>query len=1623
MIKRKSILAIGVIVISFMLIVILALNGSVSARHQSDATLVQKTQSSVSQSQVNPVGSPSNYDAGGKFQYLSGPRAGEPLDIALDFLHENTQMLGVTAADAADLVVTDQYISQHTGVTHIYFQQQYQGIRVYNGLVNVNVAADGSVVNVGNRLVPNVAKSINTTSPSISAVDAVQSAAQELELALTRSLDVEQMSGGPSEAVVLSDGGISQNPIPVSLIYYALSEGVVRLTWDVEIYELSSLHWWSVRVDAVSGEMISQTDYVDNDNWHNQTDEAVLNPDEYNVFAIPKESPYDGARTVEVDPADAIASQFGWHDTDGAAGAEFTTTQGNNAHAYSDTDADNVPDPGSSPDGGAGLVFSHTLDLNMQPSTYVSAAVTNLFYWNNVMHDVMHLYGFDEAAGNFQEMNYSGMGLGNDYVNAEAQDGSGTNNANFGTPPDGLNPRMQMFIWTNPLGQLVTVNTPVTITGSYSANPSNNGGTGNGLTADIEIVDDGVVPTDDACETVNNDLTGKIALLVWSQGICNSSVFVANAAAAGAVAAIIVDITPVPLTNFGGDAAIPSVAVGSTDGQLFIDTINDGGTINATLEDNPAGQINRDSDLDNGVIAHEYGHGISNRLTGGPSQAGCLGNAEQMGEGWSDLMTLILHAAAADTATTNRGVGTYVQFSTPDGTGIRLFPYNTDLNVNPETYNSIITNGTSPHSLGEVWAAMYWEVYWNLVDKHGFNADIYADWTAGGNNLALQLLLDGMKLQPCFPGMVDGRDAILAADQVLTGGDNQCEIWQGFAKRGLGYNADQGDSFSRTDGSEAFNLPGFCDFISAAPLSQEICVGEIADYIVDLGPSFTSPPVNLSGSSDPAGPVISFNPTSVITVPMTSTMSVSTTLATPGGAYTITITGTDTISSATYNVGLTVVAGNPAVPTLTAPPDEATGQIFQPNFTWTAVPNVTEYTIEVATDPAFTNIIESATVSNPSYDLVSVLEDGTVYYWRVQAANVCGTTDSDIYSFTTVSASCTVGTANSIYSEDFDSGAPGWTHSAPIPPDTWVLTDTNSSPGSGSFAYYSQDINGPNEQHLVSPPIVLPDGNVQYQLQFLNEQNFEDPTGSGGCWDGGLLEITTNAGTSWTQLDGELLSDPYNGFGNNGPPNGLNLWCGQVGGEQPWLNSIVNLDAYAGETVQFRFRNLADAGVGAEGWYIDDFQVSSCSASGAEIAVDPTSLTASLAANNVTTQTLTISNVGDGDLDWTIFEDASTQVTAGSPTATVANRAVERSGVAQPGEQSESLSNPVTGGIVADGSFEAGTPNPSWNESSTNFGTPLCDGSCLGPPAHTGSWYVWFGGTSAAEIGSVDQDVTIPAGTAELSFWLLMGVNPGASGFMEVSLDNTIVFSVTEADVGGFGAYAQVTVDVSAFADGNTYNLEFYAEKPDGPNINFFVDDVAIGAGSAVACDAPDDIPWLSVSPTAGTTVSGTSSLVDVTFDSTGLATGVYTGTLCVQSNDIITPLVTVPLTLSVEDPAYDVSIAPDAAITGTAGTTVTYTLHLTNTGNAADTFDLAVGGNTWTTTLSDSTVSLGVGASATLLVTVDIPAGAADGEMDTATVTATSQGDGAVSGSATLMTTAVAAGPSTLYLPVVIKD
>ena len=213
-----------------------------------------------------------------------------------------------------------------------------------------------------------------------------------------------------------------------------------------------------------------------------------------------------------------------------------------------------------------------------------------------------------------------------------------------------------------------------------------------------------------------------------------------------------------------------------------------------------------DASLDNEIIAHEYGHGISNRLTGGANNTSCLNNAEQMGEGWSDFYGVLMTIEQGDTGTDARGVGTYLFGQGPDGNGIRNAPYTTDFSINNYTYGDSNNESTvsQPHGVGFVFATMLWDLTWAYIDKYGFDSDLFNG--IGGNNKVMQLVLDGLKLQPCSPGFIDGRDAILAADSmevqptnVLFGKFLQTEALDTTHLKEI--------VESRTDQIEDFNLP------------------------------------------------------------------------------------------------------------------------------------------------------------------------------------------------------------------------------------------------------------------------------------------------------------------------------------------------------------------------------------------------------------------------------------------------------------------------------------------------------------------------------------------------------------------------------------------------------------------------------------------------------------------------------------------------------------------------------------------------------------------------------------------------------------------------------------------------
>lgn len=801
----------------------------------------------------------------GVVHFLTGPNDGDALDIALGYIRQNRSQLGLTEDDLADWVVTDRSLTRHNQMTSIHLRQRLNGIEVFNGSININVAVDGSIINLGNHFVSNLRRLSNTGTPALSPVEAVESSARHLNLSLATPLRIVRSIGGRAREVLLSGGGISEDQIPVKLVYQPVGRSV-RLAWSVVLRLPSHLNWWHLRVDAVSGEVLSKNNWTVNETsgvsakdrgasrgpavrGFSALQSSLGASAQYRVFPLPFEHPLDtgASHALVSDPSDPVASPFGWHDTDAVAGAEFTDTRGNNVFAQEDADANNRG--GFRPDGGAGLLFDFAWDSALQPAdgTNQEAAITNLFYWNNILHDVFYQYGFDEASGNFQENDYGRGGIGGDPVQADAQDGSGFNNANFSTPPDGFDPRMQMFIWLPAADHLVTVHSPASIAGDYVAGGATFGPSldETGLTSDVVLADDGTGTSSDACEPLINGgaINGNIALI--DRGDCNFTVKVKNAQNVGAIAAIVANNQGDDVLTMGGTdptITIPSVFIGQSDGATIKGALGVG--VNATVKKGGATVINRDSDLDNGIIAHEYTHGISNRLTGGPSTVSCLFNDEQMGEGWSDFVALALTAKPSDTGSDARPVGTYVTFQPLDGSGIRLFPYSTDLAVNPQTYADI-ASVSIPHGVGSVWTAMVWEMYWNLVDEYGFDPDLYNG--LGGNNLAIQLVTDGMKLQSCSPSFVDGRNAILLADLTNNLGANRCLIWKAFAKRGLGVSADAGSSSSVSDGTEAFDIPALCAnpsmMRSAGIALREVAGGGLVGLVLVLDENDARVPV------------------------------------------------------------------------------------------------------------------------------------------------------------------------------------------------------------------------------------------------------------------------------------------------------------------------------------------------------------------------------------------------------------------------------------------------------------------------------------------------------------------------------------------------------------------------------------------------------------------------------------------------------------------------------------------------------------------------------------------------------------------------------------------------------------
>ncbi len=393
-----------------------------------------------------------------------------PPGTALRYIEVNCEKWGLKKNDISELVITDWHVSSESGLTHFYLQQRVGGIPVLQGLANIHLTPAGEVFHQNINLIADLDEKIETRNASLTATEAARKAGKILN-------------------TEISDRGRQ--------VFELNADGLLRNCWEFTVPIPGGEDIWDIRIDAATGEELSRNNYtvhcqfgqestapllpsqpLNYSETSQSSDDKPLSDElpaasfagQYNIFSLPVESPVYGTRSLKtgLEIINATASPYGWHDTDASIPTpDFNYTRGNNTYAF--YGAAGTLNPPVAPvciartSGGtyvSGIVpcptsldFNYTNDLSSSDATdFLEDAVTNLFAWNNICHDVSYLYGFNEAAGNFQQNNATGMGLGGDYVLARAQDAGGMNNASFSTPPEpsggaAPNPIMRMFLW------------------------------------------------------------------------------------------------------------------------------------------------------------------------------------------------------------------------------------------------------------------------------------------------------------------------------------------------------------------------------------------------------------------------------------------------------------------------------------------------------------------------------------------------------------------------------------------------------------------------------------------------------------------------------------------------------------------------------------------------------------------------------------------------------------------------------------------------------------------------------------------------------------------------------------------------------------------------------------------------------------------------------------------------------------------------------------------------------------------------------------------------------------------------------------------------------------------------
>ncbi len=384
--------------------------------------------------------------------FLTGQRPGASwTDVVGGFVLANRGLMGFGPDELTDNRVIRDFTMSHNGVRHLTVQQVHEGVDVFGAILRTSLTTKGELVTLSSTLVERPADGFAPPVSRVSAARAIVLAAADAGVTIDeRDLAAEREAVGAEQRTVWkSPAALRSDEPPVTrLVYFPLTRDMLVPAWSVVVAQHGTGHTYETVIDAVDGKVLHRLNRLVcaapiTFNIYTNDSPAPMSPGFSAVTSL--QAPVVSREIVTVNPAEMTPwSPQGWI-PDGT----FETV-GNNVDAHTDTDANNTADT-PRPNGGAGLNFDFPLDLSLAPSSYMDAAVTQMFYLSNWFHDRLYELGFTEGAGNFQNDNFGLGGTGGDRVQADVQDGSGTNNANFGTSgSDGSSARVQMYIWTGP---------------------------------------------------------------------------------------------------------------------------------------------------------------------------------------------------------------------------------------------------------------------------------------------------------------------------------------------------------------------------------------------------------------------------------------------------------------------------------------------------------------------------------------------------------------------------------------------------------------------------------------------------------------------------------------------------------------------------------------------------------------------------------------------------------------------------------------------------------------------------------------------------------------------------------------------------------------------------------------------------------------------------------------------------------------------------------------------------------------------------------------------------------------------------------------------------------------------